>query len=181
VFKLIVQAVLLFGAQKLMALTLPVCMIAVYFIQRLYLRTSRQLRLLELESQSAVITSFLESIRSGIALFEDLQLMIEKIGGITTIRAFAWESKVEHANIRSLDTSQQAAYTLFCLQQWLGLVLDLMIAGIATGVIFLAILVRGTTTAGQIGLALNIVLMANTSLLGLVTSWTNMEISLGAM
>ncbi|KPM40571.1 hypothetical protein AK830_g5983 [Neonectria ditissima] len=164
VFKLLVQAVLLFSAQKLMTLTIPVCVLVVYLIQRVYLRTSRQLRLLELEAHSAVFSSFLESVE-----------------GITTIRAFAWENKIEQVNIRSLDMSQQPSYILFCLQQWLGLVLDLMVAAIATGLITLAILIRETTTAGQIGLALNIVLVANTTLLGLVTSWTNMEMSLGAI
>jgi hypothetical protein len=62
VFKILVQAALLFAAQKLMAVTLPVCIITVYLIQKVYLQTSRQLRLLELESQSAVYSSFLESV-----------------------------------------------------------------------------------------------------------------------
>ncbi|CCF34829.1 hypothetical protein CH063_01208 [Colletotrichum higginsianum] len=164
VFKLLVQLVLLLSAQKLMATTLPLCVVTVYFVQRIYLRTSRQLRLLDLESQSAVYSSFLESVE-----------------GVRTIRAFGWERQVEAANIRSLDKSQRPAYILFCLQQWLGVVLDLMVAAIATGLISLAIFLRGTTTAGQIGMALNIVIVANASLLGLVTSWTNMEISLGAI
>ncbi|KAH8903310.1 ABC transporter [Coniochaeta sp. PMI_546] len=164
VFKLLVQTVLLFSAQKMMLLTLPLCVTAVYLIQRVYLRTSRQLRLLDLESQSAVYSSFLESVE-----------------GIATIRAFGWEKQVEDANITCLDRSQQPAYILLCLQQWLNLVLDLIVATIATGLITLAILMRGTTTAGQIGMALNIVLVANTTLLSLVTSFTNMEISLGAI
>lgn len=88
---------------------------------------------------------------------------------------------MEHANIRSLDKSQQPAYMLACLQQWLGVVLDLIVATIATGLISFAVLMKGTTTAGQIGMALNIVLIANSTLFSLVTSWTNMEISLGAM
>lgn len=54
-------------------------------------------------------------------------------------------------------------------------------AAVATGLITLATFMRGTTTAGQIGMALNIVLVANTTLLSLVTSFTDMEISLGAM
>ncbi|KAJ0322833.1 hypothetical protein COL5a_008660 [Colletotrichum fioriniae] len=101
--------------------------------------------------------------------------------GVTTIRAFGWEKQAEHANVVCLDKSQKPAYILLCLQQWLGIVLDLMVAAIATGLITLAVFVRGTTTAGQIGMALNIVLVANTTLLSLVTSWTNMEISLGAI
>ncbi|KAK7436766.1 hypothetical protein Landi51_12380 [Colletotrichum acutatum] len=103
------------------------------------------------------------------------------VEGVTTIRAFGWEKQAEHANVVCLDKSQKPAYILFCLQQWLGIVLDLMVAAIATGLITLAIFVRGTTTAGQIGMALNIVLAANATLLSLVTSWTNMEISLGAI
>ncbi|KAK2012789.1 P-loop containing nucleoside triphosphate hydrolase protein [Colletotrichum eremochloae] len=164
VFKLLVQVVLLFSAQKLLATTLPLCLVTVYLIQRIYLRTSRQLRLLDLESQSAVYSSFMESVE-----------------GVVTIRAFGWESKAEAANIKCLDKSQKPAYILFCLQQWLGVVLDLMIAAIATGLITLAIFLKGTTTAGQIGMALNIVIVANGTLLSLVTSWTNMEISLGAI
>ncbi|KAF4776651.1 hypothetical protein HER10_EVM0007842 [Colletotrichum scovillei] len=164
VFKLLVQVVLLFSAQKLLALSLPLCAAVVYLVQRVYLRTSRQLRLLDLESQSAVYSSFLESVE-----------------GVTTIRAFGWEKQAEHANVICLDKSQKPAYILFCLQQWLGIVLDLMVAAIATGLITLAVFVRGTTTAGQIGMALNIVLAANATLLSLVTSWTNMEISLGAI
>lgn len=164
VFKLMVQMILLFSAQKLLALTLPFCVIAVYLVQRIYLRTSRQLRLLDLESQSAVYSSFLESVE-----------------GIASIRAFGWEKQVEDANIVCLDKSQQPSYVLLCLKQWLRLVLDLMVAALATSFITLAVLMRGTTTAGQIGMALNIVLVASSALLGLVTSWTNMEISMGAM
>jgi hypothetical protein len=108
-------------------------------------------------------------------------LTTAKVEGITTIRAFGWEKAVEDANIKSLDISQQPSYILLCLQQWLGIVLDLVVAAIATGLITLAVLMSDTTTAGQIGMALNIVLVANTTLLGLVTSWTNLEISLGAM
>ncbi|EFQ31083.1 ABC transporter [Colletotrichum graminicola] len=164
VSKLIVQTTLLFSAQKFMSLTLPFCLAIVYLIQRVYLRTSRQLRLLDLEAQSAVYSSFLESDE-----------------GIITIRAFSWQNKIEDMNISSLDKSQQPAYTLLCLQQWLGLVLDLLVAAIATILIVLALMLRGSTTAGQIGMAMNLVLFANTTLLGLVTSWTNMEISLGAI
>ncbi|KAL6875904.1 P-loop containing nucleoside triphosphate hydrolase protein [Trichoderma longibrachiatum] len=164
VFKILVQAALLFAAQKLMAVTLPVCIVTVYLIQKVYLQTSRQLRLLELESQSAVYSSFLESVE-----------------GVATIRAFGWERQIENANITYLDKSQQPSYILFCLQRWLNIVLDLMIAAIATGLITLAVVMKGTTTSGQIGMALNIVLVANTTLLSLVESWTNLEISLGAI
>ncbi|KAF1994323.1 hypothetical protein P154DRAFT_585907 [Amniculicola lignicola CBS 123094] len=164
IFKLTFQTVLLFSAQKLMTLTLPLCIFILYFVQKVYLRTSRQLRLLDLESQSAVYASFLESVE-----------------GLTTIRSLGWTKQIEQATTHALDTSQQPAYILLCLQQWLSLVLDLVVAAVATGLILMAFMLRGSTSAGQMGMALNIVLVANTTLIGLVTSWTNMEISLGAI
>lgn len=61
------------------------------------------------------------------------------------------------------------------------MVLDLLIASIAVGTIYLAVHFRGSTTGGQVGVALNIILVANTTLLKLVQGWTDLEISLGAV
>ncbi|KAF6516220.1 hypothetical protein HZS61_003423 [Fusarium oxysporum f. sp. conglutinans] len=136
----------------------------VYVVQRVYLRTSRQLRLLQLESQSAVYSSFLESIE-----------------GVVSIRSFGWVKQAENSNMACLDKSQKPAYILLCLQLWLNIVLDLVIAAMAVILITSAVFLEGSTTAGQIGMSLNIVLVANSTLLALVTSWTNLEISLGAI
>ncbi|KAF4958935.1 hypothetical protein FGADI_2014 [Fusarium gaditjirri] len=164
VFKLLVQAALLFSAQRLLTATLPICVLVVYVVQRVYLRTSRQLRLLQLESQSAVYSSFLESVE-----------------GVVSIRSFGWVKQAENNNMECLDRSQQPAYILLCLQLWLNIVLDFVIAAMAVILITLAVFLDGSTTAGQIGMSLNIVLVANSTLLSLVTSWTNLEISLGAI
>lgn len=163
-FKLIFQAALLFAAQKVLLLTLPICFIVVYVVQRVYLRTSRQLRLLEMESRSVVLTNILETVE-----------------GLPTIRAFGGEAKVTDEHLKGLDESQRPFYLLLCLQRWLNLVLDLLVAGIAVGVIALAVVLKDTTTGGQIGVALNMVLVVNATLLRLVESWTNLEISLGAI
>lgn len=45
----------------------------------------------------------------------------------------------------------------------------------------MAVVIRGQTTGGQVGVALNAVLLANTTLLKLVEYWTDLEISLGAI
>ncbi|KAI0846774.1 P-loop containing nucleoside triphosphate hydrolase protein [Daldinia vernicosa] len=164
IFKLLTQVILLFVVQKLLTLTLPICLITVYLVQKIYLRTSRQLRLLELESRSAVLIDFLEAVE-----------------GLPTIRAFAGQSRAENKHLKNLDESQKPFYLLLCLQCWLRIVLDLLVAGIAVGVITLAVALRDTTSGGQVGVALNIVLIANTTLLRLVESWTNLEISLGAI
>jgi ATP-binding cassette subfamily C (CFTR/MRP) protein 1 len=80
-----------------------------------------------------------------------------------------------------LDISQSPFYLLLCLQRWLNIVLDLLVAGIAIGVISVAIAFRDTMTGGQIGVALNIILLVNNTLLRLNESYTNLEISLGAI
>jgi hypothetical protein len=56
-----------------------------------------------------------------------------------------------------------------------------MVTAIATSLIALSTYLEGSTTAGEIGMSLNIILLVNSTLLGLIASWTNMEISLGAM
>ncbi|KAK7743466.1 hypothetical protein SLS53_004000 [Cytospora paraplurivora] len=165
VFKLVAQASLLVAAQPPLALSMPPTAAAVYAVQRVYLRTSRQLRLLELESRAAVVSAFLEAVQ-----------------GAATVRAFGWERPVSASMSREvLDGSQRPFYLLLCLQRWLGVVLDLLVAGIAVACVSLAVRFRGSTTGGQVGVALNMILVANATLLSLVTAWTNLEISLGAV
>lgn len=68
-----------------------------------------------------------------------------------------------------------------CVQRWLNLVLDLMVAALAVIVVTLAVQLRSTTSAGLLGIALNNVLGFNKSLSSLITSWTELETSLGAI
>ena len=58
------QTILLCIAEVQLVISLPICMVIVYAVQKLYLRTSRQLRLLELEARAYVFSSFLESVSS---------------------------------------------------------------------------------------------------------------------
>jgi ATP-binding cassette, subfamily C (CFTR/MRP), member 1 len=124
-----------------MAMTLPLTIVALYLIQRAYLPTSRQLRILELESRSPVYAQFLETV-----------------DGLSTIRALKWQDHfIAKADLR-LDSSQTAYYAMFCIQRWLALVLDLTIAGLATLVVVLATNLRHSTSEGLIGVSLNAVL-----------------------
>jgi ABC-type multidrug transport system fused ATPase/permease subunit len=60
-------------------------------------------------------------------------------------------------------------------------ILDCIIAGFAVILIAFTILYRSTTTGADLGLALNLIIVANTTLLRLVQSWTSLETSLGAI
>ena len=70
---------------------------------------------------------------------------------------------------------------MLSIQRWLNLALDLLVAALAVMVISLAVGLKGSTTGGQIGIALNVVLGFNAVLLRLVETWTGLETSLGAI
>ena len=162
--KLAMQAALLLSAQNWLSASLPVVVLIVYVLQKVYLQTSRQLRLLDLESRAAIYSLFLDTTE-----------------GLSTIRAFGWQSVFIDQGAECLDDSQRPLYILLCLQRWLGVVLDLVVAGIAIAFISMAVLWKGSSTGAAIGIALNIVLVANGTLIKLVQAWTSMEISLGAI
>ncbi len=87
-----------------------------------------------------------------------------------TIRAFGWQRRMQLQAIDRLDVSQKALYTLLCLRRWLNIVIDLTVAGITIGTIALAVMLRGSMTGGDIGVALNVVLVTSTTLLRLIES-----------
>ncbi|KAI1809574.1 putative ABC transporter [Poronia punctata] len=164
IFKLFMQAILLCFAQKWLVLSLPLCMVVLWVVQKIYLRTSKQLRFLELQSRAGIFTSFLDSIE-----------------GLETIRSFTWTRQTILSNIHRVETAQKPEYLLLSLQRWLNLVLDLLAAAIATSVVALAVMFRDSVDGGQVGIALNIMLVANTTLLKLVESYTTLENSIGAV
>lgn len=163
-FKIIAQAILLFSVQVLMLISIPPFMLLVYIIQKIYLQTSRQLRFMDLEAKAPVYSHFLETLE-----------------GLSTIRAFGWEAQASKDNIAKLEFAMQPSFLLSVIQRWLNLVLDLVVAGLAILVVWLAVSFRGTTTGGQIGIALNVVLSFNSVLLRLAEGYTQLETGLGAI
>jgi ATP-binding cassette subfamily C (CFTR/MRP) protein 1 len=163
-FLCIAQAALIATGSSYMGITIPFLVAVVYILQKVYLRTSRQLRYMDLEERSPLYSHFLETL-----------------DGLSTIRAFGWQDESRATNIRLLDRSQRPYYLLYCIQRWLNLALDLIVAIMAVIVMALATQLRSTTSAGAIGIALNSILGFNASLSNLVDVWTQLETSLGAI
>jgi ATP-binding cassette subfamily C (CFTR/MRP) protein 1 len=163
-FAVLAQAALIAQGSSYMAITIPFIVLAFYVLQKVYLLTSRQLRFLDLEARSPVYTHFLECLE-----------------GLSTIRAFGWSLAAQETEIEHLDISQKPFYLLYCLQRWLLLVLDFMVAAVGIVVVVLAVRVPGQSGGAAIGIALNNVLGFNQSLRILVESWTQLETSLGAI
>ncbi|KAK5137623.1 hypothetical protein LTR08_007918 [Meristemomyces frigidus] len=158
------EAVLIVLGAKWAALALPVIFGTVYLLQNIYLRTSRQLRYLDLEAKAPLYSHFLETL-----------------SGLTTIRAFNWRIQMAAKNQELLDMSQRPFYLLYCVQRWLRLVLDLIVAGIAVVLVTLATQVRSTTSPSALGVALVNVLNFSITLGFLVEKWTALETSIGAV
>lgn len=146
------------------AIAFPFVFAALWILQKCYLRTSRQIRHLDLECKAPLYTAFTETL-----------------AGLATVRAFAWQDSLMRRHLQLLDTSQRAYYLMFCLQRWLNLVLDLFAAGLAVVLVGVALNLPGSTNKGAVGLAMLNLIDLNTNLNSLVMSWTNLEISLGAL
>jgi ATP-binding cassette subfamily C (CFTR/MRP) protein 1 len=160
----IAQLVIIAVSAKYIAGVLPGCLLAYYFIQKFYLKTSRQLRIMDIEAKSPLFSNFLETIQ-----------------GLTTIRAFGWEQEYGERNCKFLAESQKPFYLLYSVQRWLSLVLDMTVAGFAVVLVGIAVGTLGSISAGFLGLALVNVTQLSDSIKALITQWTILETALGAV
>ncbi|KAJ2978353.1 hypothetical protein NQ176_g3864 [Zarea fungicola] len=160
---LISMGVIVSGASYA-AIAVPALLVFLYFMQRFYLQTSRQIRHLDLEAKSPLYT-----------LFQDVG------DGIMHIRAFQWESDIKWQGYGLLDYSQRPYYNMYTIQRWLALVMDLTVAGMALLLVSLAVNLPESTSGGSIGLSLVTLINFSESMSHLVTDWSNLETSLGAM
>ncbi|KAK0370729.1 ABC transporter [Colletotrichum limetticola] len=151
-------------SSRYMAAILPFLIPTFYAIQHFYLRTSRQMRLLDIEHKAPLYSQ-----------------LIETLEGLATIRAFRWEDNFEKVNLRRLDDSQRPKYLLACLQSWLTFSVDMVIAVIAVILIVLVTTLREQIGPGFIGVALTNVLAFSGCVKAIITSWVMLEVSLGAV
>ncbi|XP_044717675.1 ABC transporter domain-containing protein [Hirsutella rhossiliensis] len=159
----IASAVLVFIGSGYVAAAIPLCFVALAVIQFYYLRTSRQLRLLDIEAKAPLFSQFLETLN-----------------GIACVRAYGWTHDYMDRNHEALNASQKPFYLLWCIQRWLTLVLDLLNAGIAILLVGVATNVSNGSSA-FLGVALFNVIALSSSLQTLITEWTQVETALGAI
>lgn len=161
-FIVVGQIILIVVSSPWLGLTLPVILIVFYTVQKFYLRTSRQLRLLDLETKSPLYTNFLETL-----------------SGLSTIRAFGWTEPNIALNHKLLDMSQKPLYLLDMIQRWLTFVLDMIVGILAVLIAAIAILRR--SDSGFAGVALTQILRLNLTLRSIIVAWTEVETSIGSV
>ncbi|KAI1078911.1 ATPase-like protein [Whalleya microplaca] len=145
-----------------LAATYPVIFSILYLVQKFNLRTSRQLRLLDLEAKSPLYSHFLDTIK-----------------GLATFRAFGWVPAGVAFNQRLLETSQRPYYLLYIAQRWLLFMLQIIVALLALVVTILATQLRGNTALTGASL---VTLMTFGDVLNyIIRWWTQLETSISAV
>jgi ATP-binding cassette, subfamily C (CFTR/MRP), member 1 len=147
-----------------MIITIPFVVFILFWLQMFYLRTSRQMRLLDLEAKTPLYRQFTETLE-----------------GLATIRAYAWQSPLEREAITALEESQKPYYLLYCIQLWLNITLELVSSTLAVILVSLALLVPTSSDPGLIGIGMTTAMMLTGTLQSVISAWTDAETSLGSL
>ncbi|KAG8530148.1 uncharacterized protein KY384_005631 [Bacidia gigantensis] len=160
----VAQVILIAYSSAFAAISFPLWFVALYFIQKYYLRTSRQIRFLDLEAKAPLYSQF-----------------TEVLAGLTTVRAFGWQDDLKQKTRQLLDLSQRPFYLLWAVQRWLQLVLDLVVAAIAVMLMVLVVELRGTISGASVGIALLNVILFSQHIKLVIQYWTMLETHIGAV
>lgn len=155
-------AAVIASSSPYLVITYPFIFGIFFVIQKFYLRTSRQLRLLDLEAKSPLYTHFLDTMK-----------------GLSTYRAFGWVEPGVAINDRLVDRSQRPAFLLAMVQRWLAFTIQLVVTVLSTAVVALATQLRHKTSLT--GASLVLLMNFGSSLGAIMYSYTMLETSLGAV
>ncbi|KAF2720005.1 P-loop containing nucleoside triphosphate hydrolase protein [Polychaeton citri CBS 116435] len=161
-FTAVGQSALIVALFPWSAIAVGCCLLVLYVLQKFYLRTSRQLRLLDLEAKSPLYSNYAETLN-----------------GLDTLRTYGWLGNNFDVAQTLLNRSQQPAYLLLIAQQWLNFVLDIIVACIAVIVVSIAVLEK--SHQGTTGVAMTQIMNIGTMMQSALKSWTLFEISIGAI
>jgi ABC-type multidrug transport system fused ATPase/permease subunit len=135
-----------------------------YLLGAYYLRTSRQVRYLDLEARAPLFAEFTETAY-----------------GVEHIRAFGWQKQVMSRACKALDHSQRPFYYMNAIQRWLLLNLDLLTLVLSLAVVLVALYARDTFSQPGFALSLFMAIQINSALTGLIDSFAAVETALGAV
>lgn len=156
-FTLVVISV---AAPAFVALIVPLSL-AYYWIQRYYLRTSRELKRLDSVSRSPIYAHFQESL-----------------GGISTIRAFRQQQRFELENEWRVDANLRAYFPSISANRWLAVRLEFIGAIVilaAAGFPIIYVASGRILSPGLVGLSMSYALQITTSLNWIVRQTVEVE------
>lgn len=160
----LIDVAIISAGAKFAATVIPLFVINAIVIQQFYLRTSRQLRALQLDSSKNLVRQ-----------------LTETANGVEHIRAFGWIESSMQQFYMILDIAQRPGYFFFCIQQWLEGVLDLSTTVTAVGVVSLALVFPGTASANSMGLAFLSLINFSDTVAASIRSSVRLETSIGGV
>jgi ABC-type multidrug transport system fused ATPase/permease subunit len=163
-FTCIAQAGLIGSGVGWVAVSYPALIAVLFVIQKFYLGTAKQMRLLDLSEKAPVYTQFLDTL-----------------GGLPTIRAFKWQARFRRTNYDLVTNSQKPWYSLLIIQRWLLLVLDLVTAALTVLIVGIAVKLRSSIRLAGVAVALVQIITLSNYLNQLVNTYTMLETTLGAI
>ncbi|KAJ5202242.1 multidrug resistance protein, partial [Penicillium cf. viridicatum] len=163
-FTCIAQAGLIGSGVGWVAVSYPAPIAVLFVIQRFYLKTAKQMRLLDLSEKAPVYTQFLDTL-----------------AGLPTIRAFKWQARFRKTNYDLVTNAQKPWYSLLIIQRWLLLVLDLVTAALTVLIVGIAVKLRSSIRMAGVAVALVQIITLSNYLNQLVDTYTMLETTLGAI
>ena len=142
------------------ALIIPLAAVY-YWIQRYYLRTSRELKRLDSVSRSPIYAHFQESL-----------------GGINTIRAYRQQARFAMENEWRVDANLQAYFPSVNSNRWLAVRLEFIGSFIilaAAGFAIISVATGSSLSAGMVGLSMSYALQITQSLNWIVRQTVEVE------
>ncbi|KAF7552267.1 hypothetical protein G7Z17_g4442 [Cylindrodendrum hubeiense] len=161
---LFAQVLIVAVTSRYLAIAFPVLLFMLYAIQHFYLRTSRQLRLLDIECMAPVNSQ-----------------LIEMLDGLVSIRAFQWDANFMQKSLVVIDNSQRPRYLLASVQGWLSYHIDMIITLLAIAFVIITTTLREKIGANYMGVGLNSVLGLGSATKTVLSFWVMLEVSLGAV
>ena len=132
-----------------------------FYIQRYYLRTSRELKRLDSVSKSPIFAHFQESL-----------------GGLTTIRAYRQQKRFALANEWRVDANLRTYFPSINANRWLAVRLEFIGSFVilaAAVFAIIAVTLQNGPTAGMVGLAMAYALQITQSLNWIVRQTVEVE------
>ncbi|TQW01448.1 ABC transporter, transmembrane domain, type 1 [Cordyceps javanica] len=162
-FLVVIDVGIISAGAKYMAFAVPFLFLILFLLQKYYLRTSRQLRFMDLEAKSPLYTHFTETAR-----------------GLLHIRGLRREANFTARLHTLLNNSQKPNYYLIAVQQWLTAAMDCI--GMLLGISLVALASKfGDSSPSGTGLALLNLITFSEQLTFFMNDWTGLETSLGAI
>ena len=138
-----------------------------YWIQRYYLRTSRELKRLDSVSRSPIYAHFQESL-----------------GGVSTIRAYRQEKRFQLENEWRVDANLRAYFPSISANRWLAVRLEFIGAIVilaAAGLSVISLASHTGLSEGMVGLAMSYALQITTALNWIVRQTVEVETNIVAV